>query len=152
MSWVENGAVVAHKTLVCFAAGSSWCALLKCFGCGGRAWPLPISGHVVLDMGWLSTPSPHPGCSAGSASDQPQLQPHCGGCRVVGHSGHPPSSWRCPAPAVQLSARGRFWHDTHRYCLYMFLRADVPIGYLSLPRHRHFAACALGISTVMPWL
>lgn len=66
MSRVENSTVVTHKTLVCFSAGSSWCVLPKCFGHSGHAWPPPISGHMMPDVGWPSSPSPCPGCGAGS--------------------------------------------------------------------------------------
>lgn len=152
MSWAENSTVVAHKMLVCFPAGSSWCALLKHFGHGSRAWPPPISGHVMPDVGWPSTPSPRPGCSAGSVRSLAPVAALPWRLLCCGTSGDPPFSWKCLAPAVQLSARGRFWQVTRRYCLYVFPCAYVPIGYLSFPNHRHFAACAPGISTVVPWL
>lgn len=152
MNWVENSIVVAHKTLVCFSAGCSWCALPKCCGRGGRAWPPTRKWAHGARCGVAEYPEPLSRLQRAQSRNQPQLWPCRGGRRIVGPSGDPPCSWRCLAPAVRLSARGGFWHDTRRYCLHVFPRAYVLIGYLSFPSHRHFSACALGISTAVPWL
>lgn len=150
MNWVENNTVVAHKTLVCFSAGSSWCVLPKCCGRGGRAWPPTRKWAHGARRGVAVYPEP---LSRLQRWLSPATSLNCsGGRRIVGPSGDAPSSWRCLAPAVRLSARGGFWHDARRCCLHVFPCANVLIGYLSFPSHRHFSSCALGISTVVPWL
>lgn len=121
--------------LVCFSAGSS-CVLLKCFGHGGCAWPPPVS-DAGCGMARCREPMSCLWHWPPASPAAPLWSTLC--CGTLGRS---LSSQRCLIPAMWLLARGRFWHNTCRHCLYVFPQAHVPMGYLLLKPQAFCCLCA----------